>query len=114
MKSARLPYLWTQMLHFFKEQCATLEIRQKEMKNKPYREALGALMYASVGTRPDITYTVSTLAKFSQNPGPTHWTAPKCVFVYPCGTQHYTLILSGNSSPILTGYCDSDGMLHPD
>ncbi|PSR82395.1 hypothetical protein PHLCEN_2v6076, partial [Hermanssonia centrifuga] len=65
-----------------KEQCATLERQQEEMKNKPYREALGALMYASVGTRPDITYTVSTLAKFSQNPGPTHWTALKRVFAY--------------------------------
>ncbi|THG94183.1 hypothetical protein EW026_g7235 [Hermanssonia centrifuga] len=65
-----------------KEQCATSERQQEEMKNKPYREALGALMYASVGTRLDITYAVSTLAKFSQNPGPTHWTALKRVFAY--------------------------------
>ncbi|PSR82394.1 hypothetical protein PHLCEN_2v6085 [Hermanssonia centrifuga] len=97
-----------------KEQCATLERQQEEMKNKPYREALGALMYASVGTRPDITYTVSTLAKFSQNPGPTHWTALKRVFAYLHGMQHYTLTLGGISSPILTGYCDSDGMSNPD
>ncbi|THG93452.1 hypothetical protein EW026_g7787 [Hermanssonia centrifuga] len=97
-----------------KEQCATSERQQEEMKNKPYREALGTLMYTSVGTRPDITYTVSTLAKFSQNPGPTHWTALKRVFAYLRGTQHYTLTLGGNSSPILTGYCDSDGMSHPD
>ncbi|PSR87279.1 hypothetical protein PHLCEN_2v5213 [Hermanssonia centrifuga] len=97
-----------------KEQCTTSERQQEEMKNKPYREALGTLMYASVGTRPDITYAVSTLAKFSQNPGPTHWTALKRVFAYLCGTQHYTLTLGGNSSPILTGYCDSDGMSHPD
>ncbi|PSS32217.1 hypothetical protein PHLCEN_2v2016 [Hermanssonia centrifuga] len=97
-----------------KEQCATSERQQEEMKNKPYREALGALMYASVGTRPDITYTVSTLAKFSQNPGPTHWTALKRVFAYLHGTQHYTLTLGGISSPILTRYCDSDGMSNPD
>ncbi len=84
------------------------------MKSKLYREVLGALMYASVGTRPDITYAVSTLAKFSQNPSPTHWTALKCVFAYLCGTQHYTLTLGGISSPILTGYYDSDGMLNPD
>ncbi len=87
---------------------------KEKMKNKPYREALGALMYTSVGTRLDITYTVSTLAKFSQNPGPMHWTALKRVFAYLCGTQHYTLTLDGNSSPILTGYCDSDGISHPD
>ncbi|THG93375.1 hypothetical protein EW026_g7843 [Hermanssonia centrifuga] len=81
-----------------KEQCATSERQQEEMKNKPYREALGALMYASVGTRPDITYT----------------TALKRVFAYLCGTQHYTLTLGGISSPILTGYCNSDGMSNPD
>ncbi|PSR74294.1 hypothetical protein PHLCEN_2v9956 [Hermanssonia centrifuga] len=84
------------------------------MKSKLYREVLGTLMYASVGMRPDITYVVSTLAKFSQNPGPTHWTALKCVFAYLCGTQHYTLTLGGISSPILTGYYDSDGMSNPD
>ncbi|THG94569.1 hypothetical protein EW026_g6932 [Hermanssonia centrifuga] len=41
-------------------------------------------------------------------------TALKRVFAYLRGTQHYTLALGGNSSPILTGYCDSDGMSHPD
>ncbi len=97
-----------------KEQCATLERQQEEMKSKPYREALGALMYASVRTRLYMPYTVSTLAKFSQNAGPMLWTALKCVFAYLRGTQHYTLTLGRNSSPILTGYCNSDGMLHPD
>ncbi|PSS10995.1 hypothetical protein PHLCEN_2v3346 [Hermanssonia centrifuga] len=97
-----------------KEQCATSERQQEEMKNKPYREALGMLMYASVGTRLDITCTVSTLAKFSQNPGPTHWTALKHVFAYLCGRQHYTLTLGRISFPILTGYCNSDGMSNPD
>ncbi|THG94602.1 hypothetical protein EW026_g6901 [Hermanssonia centrifuga] len=97
-----------------KEQCAISERQKEEMKDKPYREALGALMYASVGTRPDITYAVSTLAKFSQNPGPTHWTALKRVFAYLRGTQHYTLTLGGDSSEVLTGYCDSDGMSRPD
>ncbi len=37
-------------------------------------------MYAALGTRPDIVYAVSTLSRYSQNPGPNHWTAVKRVF----------------------------------
>lgn len=48
-----------------------------EMKNKPYREAVGSLMYASLGTRPDITYAVGILSRFVQNPGLPHWNAVK-------------------------------------
>ena len=52
------------------------------MQDKPYREALGALQYLSVATRPDITYAVSILARFSANPGITHWNALKRVYTY--------------------------------
>ena len=32
------------------------------MRNVPYHEAVGSLMYASLGTRPDITYAVQTVS----------------------------------------------------
>jgi hypothetical protein len=51
------------------------------MQDKPYREALGALRYLSVATQPDITYAVSVLAQFSQDPGVTHWNAVKHVCI---------------------------------
>ncbi|KAJ3559942.1 hypothetical protein NM688_g27 [Phlebia brevispora] len=75
---------------FTKEQCAIMEKQKDEIKDKPYREALGALMYASTGTRPDITFAISLLAKFSQNSGPTHWTAVKHIFAYLNGMKHYS------------------------
>ena len=34
----------------------------------PYREGIGSLMYLMTGTRPDITYTVSKVAQFCENP----------------------------------------------
>ena len=33
-----------------------------------YQSAIGSLLYLSVGTRPDITFAVSNMAKFSTQP----------------------------------------------
>ena len=45
----------------------------KEIKsrfgNLHYRSVIGALLHVSCCTRPDITYAVNKLAKFSHNPG---------------------------------------------
>ena len=46
-----------------------------EMRIVPYREAVRALMWVANMTRPDLAYTVHTLAKFGDNPGPEHWQA---------------------------------------
>ncbi|PLW19705.1 hypothetical protein PCASD_13171 [Puccinia coronata f. sp. avenae] len=40
-----------------------------------FRSVLGSLMYLACGTRPNISYAVNLLARFSQNPSDTHWTA---------------------------------------
>ena len=40
---------------------------------QPYREAIGSLMYLMVGTRPDLSYAICTLAKFVENPSELHW-----------------------------------------
>ena len=47
------------------------------MCNVPYREAIGSLIYAALGTCPDISFTVLFLAQFMQNPGRLHWEAVK-------------------------------------
>src|SRR6266850_1307470 len=50
------------------------------MRKVPYREAIGSLMYTSVTTRPDISFAVSTLSQFLDNPGDAHWIGVKCIF----------------------------------
>ena len=62
-----------------------------KMKNVPYREAVGSLMYAAMGTRPDIAFAVSTVAQFSENPGWVHWEAVKRIFRYLLGTKELVL-----------------------
>jgi hypothetical protein len=77
------------------------------MRKVPYREAIGSLMYASVTTRPDITFTVSTLSQFLENPGEAHWEAVKRVFCYLSGTCDLTLTYGGERQN-LEGYTDAD------
>jgi hypothetical protein len=78
------------------------------MKNVPYREAVGSLMYAAMGTRPDIAFAVSTVAQFSDNPGWAHWEAVKRIFRYLRGTQKLELVYGGEKRG-LEGYVDADG-----
>ena len=44
---------------------------------KKYQSAIGSLMCLSVSTRPDITYAVNTLARFTSKPTKEHWTGLK-------------------------------------
>jgi hypothetical protein len=66
------------------------------VKEKPYCEAVSLLMYASLSTRPDITYAVSILSKFTDNPGLVHWNTVKHILAYLAGTKDLWLT-NGNS-----------------
>ena len=62
-----------------RKDCPTTEIQAKEVKlrfgNLHYRAVIGALLYVSCCTRPDIAYAVNKLAKFSNSPGIIHYRA---------------------------------------
>ena len=79
-----------------------------KMRNVPYREAVGSLMYAAMGTRPDIAFTTSTMAQYLQNPGWKHWKAVKQNFHYLLGTKKLELTYGGEKRG-LVGYVDADG-----
>ena len=79
-----------------------------QMRNVPYHEAVGSLMYAAMGTRPDITFGMSTVAQFMDNPGWVHWEAVKKIFCYLKGTKDYELVYRGERKD-LTGFVDVDG-----
>jgi hypothetical protein len=89
----------------------TLEIAK--MRDVPYLEAVGSLMYASLGTRPDISFAVQTVSRFSKNPGLTHWDAVKRIFRYLKGTADLWLSY-GVVKDKLVGYADADGSMAED
>ena len=73
-----------------------------------YQSAIGSLLYLSVSTRPDITYAVSTLARFSSNPTKQHWTALKRILRYLKGTVNYGINYSKKDSQDCICYSDAD------
>lgn len=91
-----------------RSQCPTTLTDIARMKNVPYREAVGALMYVSMGTRPDITFAVSTTAQFMDNPAWVHWEAVKRIFRYLKGTKDLELVY-GDETKDLVGFVDADG-----
>jgi hypothetical protein len=101
-------------IHLTKDQMPTTVEDIAIMRNKPYREALGALQYLSVATRPDITHSVSILARFSQNPGIIHWNAVKRVYVYLKYTRDFWLSSGAEQKEKLVGYTDVDEMSQED
>lgn len=91
-----------------KSQCPESAADVARMRQVPYKEAIGSLMYAAMGTRPDIVFAVSTLAQYAQNPGWTHWEAVKHVFRYLQGTKGLLLVYGGGGQG-LEGFVDADG-----
>ena len=72
-----------------------------KMQNIPYHEAVGTLMYALLGTRPDITYAVQTVSCSTKNPGTAHWEAVKKVFRYLKGTKDLWLSYGGQQRDLV-------------
>ena len=71
-----------------------------------YQSAVGSLMYAMLGTRPDIAYPVGLVSSYSTNPSNEHWTAVNRIFRYLAGTKALGIIYRG--SGICGGFTNSD------
>jgi len=90
--------------------CPKTEEDRLFMIDKPYRSALRGLMWAQVATRPDLSYTVNTLARFQTNPGPGHWKALMHAYAYVRGTLDYAITYHRGSDETLkpVGYVDAN------
>ena len=71
---------------------------REEMQRTPYLNAVGTLNYLAICMQPDISYAVSCLARYSGDPGPTHWTAVKHLMRYLKGTMDLKLTYSPSNA----------------
>ncbi|KAM4023872.1 uncharacterized protein ACNLHF_024820 [Anomaloglossus baeobatrachus] len=75
--------------------------------NEKYRQAVGALLYISTMTRPDIATAVGILCRYAEKPRQKDWNAVKRVLRY-LETQTVNLKLSAAGNLKLTSYADAD------
>ena len=71
--------------HLTKADCPSPDKANAALKLR-YQSAVGAIINAMNGTRPDIAYAVTRLSQFSSNPGVVHWQALKHLGRYLKGT----------------------------
>ena len=71
----------------------------------PYLNAIGALMYLTNCTRPDISFAVNLLARFSSSPTKRHWNGIKHIF-------RYLRVNAACVSQMKEGYVKSDMTKH--
>ena len=73
-----------------------------------YRSIVGMLLYLSTNTRPDISFAVSQVARFSHNPKKSHATAVKMIVRYLAGTINKGVIYKKPKSFTLNCFVDAD------
>ena len=79
--------------------------------DRNYMCVVGSLLYASMVTRPDITYAVQALGRHLQSSGAEHMVAAKRVLRYLQGTKNIGIVYQGRADTTdvsLVGYSDSD------
>jgi hypothetical protein len=76
----------------------------------PYQRAVGTLFYLANGTRPDLSYAVAWVARFSSCPTEGHVKAVKRILRYLKGTMDIGIKFGGspNGKTDLIGYVDAD------
>lgn len=97
----------TPMATYTRLQKAEGDYKAKPEDIKWYQRAVGSLMYAMLGTRPDIAYAVSVVSRFAANPDQSHKAAVTRILRYLRKTADYALVFRGTLNE-LAGYSDSD------
>ena len=86
---------------------APADFQANALDRQTYQRAVGSLMYAMLGTRPDIAFPVSAVSRYAANPTQAHWGAVQRIIRYLRTTVDYQLTFQGTLES-LTGYTDSD------
>jgi hypothetical protein len=85
--------------------CHRTEEEKVPMINVPFLEGVGSLMHLANLNRPDISFALVQVSRFSQNPGMEHWKGLKRILAYQRKAVNHGLLFGGGSNK-LCGYVD--------
>ena len=78
-------------------------------RHRAYPQAVGAILYASTVTRPDLSQAAGVLSRFISKWNESHWKAAKHLLRYIRGTSDLCLTFTAESGDrIALGYADAD------
>ena len=80
---------------------------KESLKDVPYREAVGSLMFAAQATRPDIAHAVGVVSRYNSDPKRIHWNAVKRIMRYLKATNTSELVYKRSDENLFV-HCDSD------
>ena len=94
------------------------ELGEQPFDSRMYQKAIGSILYAALGTRPDITYATAVLARYATQPSTLHWEAMKHPHQYLRSTFDYISTIHdpslghdsrlGHDSQSILCYADAD------
>ena len=91
------------------DQCPQSQEEREYMACVPYANAIKNIMYAMLGTRPDIAHVVGVLTIYMETLGKENWEVVKRVFRYLCGTTYLVIFYHGNRKEVgFHGFVDSN------
>lgn len=79
----------------------------------PYLSAIGALLFLASHRRPDISFSLNLLARYSSCPTRRHWNGVKQILLYLQGTKDMGLYYTNSTERNLVGFADAGYMSDP-
>ena len=88
----------------------TQDKQSKSAAHVPFKEAIGALLFLAMVSRPDIAYAVGVLSRRAEKPTQADWNAVRRIFKYLKGSTKRGLYFRGGRkrNMRLNAYSDSD------
>jgi hypothetical protein len=89
-----------------------IQAEEEPFDPRMYQKAIGLILYAALGSCPDITYATSVFGRYAAQPSTLHCEAVKHLLGYLQGTSDYKLTIydpsPGHDSQSILCYADAD------
>ena len=96
-----------QFLHPYDSLIALKKNTSEPVSKLEYSQLIASLLYISNRIKPDISYAVGRLSRYTRNPSRKNWTVLEIVFRYLSATISYCLTYIGHSD-VIQDYSDAN------